>query len=105
MRIVVFVLACVLAIGVALFSAQNTQTVSVRFFSYASEATPLALVIICAAMSGGLLVWLAGLWGALRRRLQIRKLSQERSRLESRARELEQQLSRGAQERPQTRAG
>jgi uncharacterized integral membrane protein len=76
-RIFVF-LAVALAALVAFFSIQNAQSTRVSFFSWHVEA-PLVILLLGTFVAGAAAAWLALLPGAIRRSLEIARLTRERN--------------------------
>lgn len=96
-RALVGFLAAVLALGLVIFGVQNTQLVEIRFLGFTTGRLSLSLVVITAAIVGGAIIWLIGLWGAAQR--GIRQMREK-----ARTKELEAKLARLEQENATLRA-
>ncbi len=89
MRTVVLILTLLVAILLVIFSAQNTQLVSVHFLMIDTGSVSLALVIIISAVIGAVLASLIGVWGSIRRGFRGRRIDQQKAALEARSVDLE----------------
>jgi uncharacterized integral membrane protein len=70
-----YVVVAVVAVAVAVFTMQNTASVTVRFLIWQIEEVPLAAVILSALVTGGVIVGVPlglGRW-RLRRQLRDRR--------------------------------
>lgn len=79
---VTLLLALILAGVLALFGAQNTETVTLHFLWFTARAMPLSLAILGGAMIGALLSFLVGLPGRVRRGLIGGDLKRQAARQE-----------------------
>lgn len=76
------VLILLFALGIAVFAAQNGQTVEVHFLTASGETT-LAVVILAAAAAGAGVVALLGLVPAVRSRMEVRRLQAQLQALQA----------------------
>lgn len=80
---VALVLALILAGVLALFGAQNTETVTLHFLWFTARSMPLSLAILGGAVIGALLSFLVGLPGRFRRVLTRGDLKRQNARQET----------------------
>lgn len=80
---VALVLALILAGILALFGAQNTETVTLHFLWFTARSMPLSLAILGGAVIGALLSFLVGLPGRVRRVLTRGDLKRQNARQET----------------------
>jgi uncharacterized integral membrane protein len=80
---VTLVLALILAGVLALFGAQNTETVTLHFLWLTARAMPLSLAILGGAVIGALLSLLVGLPGRVRRARTGGNLKRQNARQET----------------------
>lgn len=75
-------LALILAGALALFGAQNTETVTLHFLWFTAQALPLSLAILGGAVIGALLSFLVALPGRVRGALTGGHLKRQTTRQE-----------------------
>lgn len=68
----------------ALFGAQNTETIALHFLWFTARSVPLSLAILGGALIGALLSLLVGLTDRVRRASKRGDLRRPRGRLEAR---------------------
>jgi uncharacterized integral membrane protein len=88
LRVLVAVLAAILALALVIFGVQNTQPVNISFLGFTSNGLPLSLVITGAAISGAAVIGLLDLFSAAQRTIRRRRESKERTQLEAQVGEL-----------------
>jgi uncharacterized integral membrane protein len=98
MRNVILILMLALACVMVLFAVQNTQPVTVRFLTFESGQTPLALVMVLSAAAGAALVALFLIWDQVRHGFRRWRMGRQMSGLERRLVELEGQVATLTQE-------
>ncbi|MBX6349937.1 MAG: DUF1049 domain-containing protein [Clostridia bacterium] len=98
------VLVLLFAVAVALFAAQNGQTVEVMFLFWTLHTT-LAVVILGAALTGAVAAALFGLVTHVRLRLRLRRAEQQLHKLQVRPPEAAPQAAEEAPGAPAARDG
>ncbi|MDI3269819.1 MAG: lipopolysaccharide assembly protein LapA domain-containing protein [Bacillota bacterium] len=76
------VLILLFALGIAVFAAQNGQSVEVHFLTTSGETT-LAVVILAAAAAGAVVVALLSLVPAYSSRMEVRRLQAQLKTLQA----------------------
>ena len=83
MNRVLQVIALLVGVLLTVFVFQNTAPVRVRFLGYATDAFPLALVILGSALLGLILGYVLSVRGRVRRGLQARRQGRRIRELET----------------------
>lgn len=91
LRALIGFLAAVLALALVIFGVQNTQLVEIRFLGFTTGRLSLSLVVIAAAIVGGAIIWLIGLWGAAQRGIRQMREKARTKELEAKVAKLEQE--------------
>jgi uncharacterized integral membrane protein len=77
---ITLILALILAGMLALFGAQNTETITLHFLWFTARSVPLPLTILGGAVVGALLSFLVGLPDRVRRAIMRGGLTRRRTR-------------------------
>lgn len=95
MRALNFVLVILIALGLVVFSLQNTQPATIQLISGEVEVeAPLAVELIVAAGFGGILAWLFILWSRVQQLLGDRATLRQIRAQEKRIQELQDTLQK-----------
>lgn len=84
----------VIALAVALFAAQNPQSVDVHFLSWSATQISLAVVVLGSALAGALVVTILGGVRQLQLQLKIRRLQADLQQSQQENQRLEDELAR-----------
>jgi uncharacterized integral membrane protein len=71
------IVGLLLAAGLVVFGAQNTQSVSFHFIAWETPSVPVVLALAIAVLAGVLLSWIVSIPGRFRGRRQRRTLQDE----------------------------
>ena len=77
MNVVGLILALLIAIGLVVFGAQNSQPVNIHLFNWESTSVPLVLALGVAMLVGAIIALLASIPGRIRRRRERRARERE----------------------------
>lgn len=91
-----FLIIFILCLALALFAIENTETVTIHVLPNVELKAPLAVELLVALGSGGILAWLFGVWSQLQTVLvsgfQVRQKNRQIQELESKLEKYQAEL-------------